>query len=174
LSSIHESVIEPLDTFPGPRDDRLPVQRLKGTIAGASLLWALGLPMAAIAVAGQPHALTYAFAFTMYAIGSVVCHQLPDRSFHVAAVALPVCARCTGIYLGAAVASMLAATRRLPRPSHVVLWLLASALPTAATLSYEWTVGSAPSNWTRAAAGLALGFAVMTAVFSEVDQVGIR
>ena len=31
---------------------------------------------------------------------SPICHQLPSRSFHLAGQALPVCARCTGIYTG--------------------------------------------------------------------------
>lgn len=28
------------------------------------------------------------------------CHQLSDRSFHICGVQLPLCARCTGIFLG--------------------------------------------------------------------------
>ena len=36
-----------------------------------------------------------------YAAGSIVCHQIPERSFHIAGVQLPVCARCTGLYAGA-------------------------------------------------------------------------
>ncbi len=35
-----------------------------------------------------------------HAIGYAVCHQIPARSFHLAGQALPLCARCTGIYLG--------------------------------------------------------------------------
>lgn len=31
---------------------------------------------------------------------SSVCHQIPERSFHVADVSLAVCHRCTGIYAG--------------------------------------------------------------------------
>lgn len=38
-----------------------------------------------------------------YFAGSVVCHQLPDRSFVTADTQWPVCARCAGIYLGVAV-----------------------------------------------------------------------
>lgn len=38
-----------------------------------------------------------------YLAGSVVCHQLPERSFVTAGVQWPVCARCAGIYLGVAV-----------------------------------------------------------------------
>ncbi|MDP3718160.1 MAG: DUF2085 domain-containing protein [Acidobacteriota bacterium] len=38
-----------------------------------------------------------------YLAGSVVCHQLPERSFFTAGMQWPVCARCAGIYLGVAV-----------------------------------------------------------------------
>ena len=31
---------------------------------------------------------------------SPICHQIPDRSFSMTGRVLPVCARCTGIYLG--------------------------------------------------------------------------
>jgi uncharacterized membrane protein len=35
------------------------------------------------------------------AIGYAVCHQIPERSFHVGAFVLPLCTRCSGMYLGA-------------------------------------------------------------------------
>ena len=35
-----------------------------------------------------------------YDIGYAVCHQLPQRTWHVRDQALPLCSRCTGIYLG--------------------------------------------------------------------------
>ena len=34
-------------------------------------------------------------------VGYAICHQIPERSFHIAGQQLPLCARCTGIYLGA-------------------------------------------------------------------------
>ena len=34
-----------------------------------------------------------------YAAGSVVCHQLPERSFYWGQWQFPVCSRCTGLYL---------------------------------------------------------------------------
>jgi uncharacterized membrane protein len=33
-------------------------------------------------------------------LGSIICHQDPSRSFHVMNVPLPVCSRCTAIYVG--------------------------------------------------------------------------
>ena len=34
------------------------------------------------------------------AVGYAICHRIPARSFHLHGHALPLCARCTGIYLG--------------------------------------------------------------------------
>src|SRR5215216_6576523 len=39
----------------------------------------------------------------VYAIGSVICHQRPDRSFFVDGHQLPVCARCSGLYVSGAI-----------------------------------------------------------------------
>ena len=35
------------------------------------------------------------------AIGYAVCHRIPERSFHIGNYQLPLCARCSGMYLGA-------------------------------------------------------------------------
>src|SRR5438552_2016659 len=90
--------------------ESVPLPSMRGSVAlgrafvGATVLWALALPLASFAVVQTTatHA-WYAFAFGVYAIGSLVCHQLPERSFHLESVPLPVCARCTGIYAGAAI-----------------------------------------------------------------------
>jgi uncharacterized membrane protein len=34
-------------------------------------------------------------------VGYAICHQIPERSFHPGGHQLPLCARCTGIYMGA-------------------------------------------------------------------------
>jgi uncharacterized membrane protein len=34
-------------------------------------------------------------------VGYAICHQIPERSFHLHGQQLPLCARCTGIYMGA-------------------------------------------------------------------------
>jgi uncharacterized membrane protein len=45
--------------------------------------------------------LGFVAAFAYFA-GSVVCHQIAERSFVTAGRQWPVCARCAGIYLGVA------------------------------------------------------------------------
>src|SRR5262245_37307688 len=57
---------------------------VRRTFPVAAVAWAAALPLAT-AAAAAPHAsaAAYAFAFAVYAAGSVLCHQLPQRSFHL-------------------------------------------------------------------------------------------
>lgn len=158
---------------------RLPLVRR--AFAAASSVWALLLPIAQYA-ATRVHASTptHVFAFLVYAVGTLVCHQKPERSFHLWGAQLPVCARCTGIYLGAALAVAAIAVARRPttarRPrdsrwrSPARLAVLA-ALPTAATLLFEWSSGVTPSNTIRFAAGLPLGVLASWLVLAAPAQV---
>lgn len=50
--------------------------------------------------------------------GSAVCHQWPTHSYFIAGVELPLCARCTGMYLGG-LASMLYHARVNPRATEM-------------------------------------------------------
>ena len=99
----------------------------------------------------------------MYVVGSFLCHQLPERSFHLWGVQLPVCARCLGIYVGgatSAVVAVVAAARdrwRTEPGRDARVALAAAALPTIATLAYEWISGDTPANGIRAMAGVPLG-----------------
>ena len=145
-------------------------------LVAASIGWALLVPLAPFAASQPaPARLWFALAFVVYGVGSVVCHQLPERSFVLWSAQWPVCARCAGIYLGAAAAALFAtmspATVRLhPETASGVAragaarTLALAALPSAMTLVYEWTSGHTPSNVIRALAGAPLGAAVLLVV----------
>jgi uncharacterized membrane protein len=104
----------------------------------------------------------------LYAGGALICHQLPDRSFHLHGVQLPVCARCLGLYAGAALGSLAAVFpigRRLFswwRTNQSFNWIATAvaAAPTAMTIALEWGIGWPVSNAGRALSALPLGFAV--------------
>jgi len=138
----------------------------------ASVTWAASMPLTAFAASrSDAPSLVYGFAVALYGVGHLICHQLPVRTFHLWDAALPVCARCSGIYAGAAIASIAMALQpwRLraghngpPMEPRVVL--LVALVPTAATLVFEWTTGVMPANWIRAVAGIPLGVAVAWAV----------
>jgi uncharacterized membrane protein len=137
-------------------------------IALASVLWLSLL----LATPLSPASL----ATLIYAAGSVVCHQIPERSFHLAGFQLPVCARCLGIYAGAAAASvhgvsmlLTDSTRwRILRPRAARTVFLVSALPTLVTVGLEWGGVWRGTNSVRAIAGIALGVGAGLVVMSAV------
>ena len=110
-------------------------------------------------------------------VGYGICHQLPDRSFFLNGRQMPLCARCTGTFLGAliglAVILLLGRRRasRLPPVSvlgllvfFIVLWAFdglnsyVTFFPGAPNL-YE------PRNWLRLTTGILNGLALVTIVF---------
>lgn len=128
----------------------------------------------------------------LYAIGSLVCHQIAERSFHLDAYQLPVCARCFGLYAGGALGSVAAAVAVLPRThgtasgqeASVTTWrrqprvnaalytiTLLAALPTLITFWLEWGAGWPMSNMTRAVAAVPLGLVVAFVVVRALATV---
>lgn len=87
-----------------------------GSIAGAPFFQAHGHPEIA-----SPIYKTFGF----------VCHQIPERSFHLSGQKFGVCSRCTGLYVGFAAAALVyplaRSLKRTDTPSR--LWLILAALP---------------------------------------------
>jgi uncharacterized membrane protein len=115
-------------------------------------------------------------------IGYAICHQLPARSFHLGHTPLPLCARCTGIFLGVWLAVggaiLLRRYRAIELPPKPILVILAtfiglmgidginsylSFFPGAPRL-YE------PQNWLRLVTGLFYGLAIMVMVLPVFNQ----
>jgi uncharacterized membrane protein len=73
------------------------------------------------------------FSAWIYYTFSFVCHQIPERSFHIAGHQFAVCSRCTGLYTGFAVASLLyplaPSLNRTDTPRRI--WLILAAAPLA-------------------------------------------
>jgi uncharacterized membrane protein len=94
-----------------------------------------------------------------YEIGARICHQRPERSFHVAGVQMPVCARCFGLYFSGALGLSLAwLQRRRLSPLVTRVALGVAALPIAVTVALERVGTIAPSNVERMLTALPLGF----------------
>jgi len=122
----------------------------------AAVLWTLFIVAAPYALAHGPALL----ALVVYQAGSLICHQQSGRSFHLAGVQLPVCARCTGLYVSAAIGAAAAWLGPYPRATfsnRSRLILAAAAAPTAVTVAAEWAGLAHPSSPARAVAALPLG-----------------
>ena len=116
------------------------------------------------------------------AIGYAVCHRIDLRSFHLGTRALPLCARCSGMYLGslAAFGGLLALGKSrhggFPRPALLALFGLFAAVWAVDGLnSYLTLIPGAPhayepNNVLRLATGLLMGLTLGTIVFAGLNQ----
>ena len=146
---------------------------LASIVAGAAVLWAAALPAAAYlaTLSGGPAQL---LALAVYGLGSVICHQRPERSFHTADVKWPVCGRCSGLYLGAPVGaltawSLMRGRRRRARLIDQRLVVLAiAAVPTIITIGVEWFRLLPVNTLARFLAALPLGAAIAFVILSVV------
>jgi uncharacterized membrane protein len=134
---------------------------IRASLAIAACVWLFVLLAAPSVLLGVP------ITAAAYLFGSFICHQQPDRSFHMGLAQVPVCARCLGLYAGAAIGSLAFLRRGLPVDPRRVL--LVAALPTAVTWGLEMTGIAAMSNITRAMAAVPLGAAV-AAVTLRLDE----
>ena len=93
-----------------------------------------------------------------YLLAGRVCHQRPERSFWSEGAPLPVCGRCTGLYLAAPFGALVAMLSRRNRSTMPwVGWLIAAAVPTALTWIFQRTDIITVSNAARFLWALPLG-----------------
>lgn len=134
-------------------------------VTSAILGWSAALIAAPLVATHSDNRLRYAAAL-LYAGGSLICHQRPERSFHLAGAQLPVCARCLGLYVGAAIGAVLwIGVRRgwrsqiagLSDPRTVRMLVIIFALPTIITVLTATLGWWDPANELRAGLALPLG-----------------
>jgi uncharacterized membrane protein len=122
---------------------------------GPMLLAALGLPAPAWEV----------FVFDTC---EPFCHQAPSRSFHIAGHAFPLCARCTGMWLGITLGIGLAMVWIIRQR-----WWLGSAMTLAMLAAsgldhLREQEGGSPSSWARAILGFFLFIGLTFAVSFDI------
>ena len=141
--------------------------RLVPVITLASIAWLLLIVAAPIVASRQLEApWLFRAASLSYVGGAIICHQRPERSFQVAGIPMPVCARCTGLYAAAPLgllAAMLPAAalvRRHAKPRQLRRVLLLAAAPIAMSIVAERAGLWQPSNLERCLTALPSGFVV--------------
>lgn len=105
----------------------------------------------------------------VYLAAGQVCHQKPGRSFETQGVQWPVCARCSGLYLAAPFAALVAVSRRRSPQLRPLRLLAMAAVPTALTLFWEWGGLGMPPNLWRFATALPLSAAVTMVLIGVVS-----
>jgi uncharacterized membrane protein len=136
----------------------------------AAVTWVALLLTAPVALSrGRLPALTLA----VYHAGSLVCHQRPERSFHLDGAQLPVCARCFGLYLAGAFGLSVAWRSRRRFSARAVQTLLAvAALPIVTTVGLEWLQAIETSNVLRMVTGVPLGLAAGAVIVRSLARPG--
>jgi uncharacterized membrane protein len=114
------------------------------------------------------------------AVGYAVCHRIPARSFLLGDRPLPLCARCSGMYLGALVGLLYQASmgRRGGMPSvkiTLVLGVFLVAFGIDGVNSYLHFFPKlpslyAPQNWLRLVTGTGLGLGMSSMLLPVFNQ----
>ena len=92
------------------------------------------------------------------------CHQLPDRSFHICNMQLPLCARCTGIFLGLVLVGPLCCAF-LPISMYASMFLVFILFMDGYT---QYTGTRKSNNILRLLTGIGYGYALVSFVFHVV------
>lgn len=117
------------------------------------------------------------------AVGYAICHRIAERSFHAHDHQLPLCARCTGIYLGvfvgllAFVASGRARAAKLPPVRVLVLmalpitWYAFDGLNSYLSIFEFYQPVYQPHNTLRLLTGTTFGLGMITTVLPVFNMV---
>ncbi len=123
------------------------------------------------------------------ALGYAVCHRIDERSFHVDGQQLPLCARCSGMYLGAMIGiafQAITARRRGGMPPWKIilpLGVIFAAFGIDGANSYLYLLKSlgggpfraipnlyVPNNTLRLLTGLGAGMGIAAAIYPAFNQ----
>ena len=114
-----------------------------------------------------------ALSSPVYRFFSFICHQMPDRSFHLMEHQLAVCSRCFGVYFGLLLGLVIYPLWRkienidpLPR-----IWLFASMVP----IAVDWSLGVfgiwENNHFSRFITGLILGVGCATYIMPALIEI---
>ncbi len=153
-----------------PRLLRRRVLRILALLLAASVI-GVWLALTPAGLLGKADAVAYA-----------VCHRIDARSFHIGTRALPLCARCSGMHLGALITGLYFIVRGRRRAGQYPTRALAVTLGVFALVfaidginSYLTLFPDAPhlyepSNLLRISTGMLLGIGLATVTYATFNQ----
>jgi len=151
--------------------DRRPLVMWAIVAAGALAMMSL--------IIGAPLALNAGHPFlgqTIYRAFSYICHQIPERSFFIAEHQFAVCARCTGLYAGFTVATVIyplvKSLRHTEAPARKWLFIAATPLAVDFTLGFLGIWNN--THFSRFATGALLGSVAVFYVMPGLLDLSLR
>jgi uncharacterized membrane protein len=114
-----------------------------------------------------------AISLPLYSFFSYICHQIPERSFHIFGEQIGVCSRCFGVYLGlflgVAAYPFWRAVESIEPPAR--FWLFLALVP----IGFDWSL-TAFEIWentqaSRFITGLILGVACATFIIPALVEI---
>ena len=134
-----------------------------------ALVWVLLILIPPVAAAGD----TISVSSPLYKFFSYICHQMPERSFHVLGHQFGVCSRCFGVYFGVLLGF---AIYPLWRPVDEIeplprFWLFLSLIP----IAVDWSLGVfgiwENTHLSRFVTGTILGVSCATYIVPAVVEI---
>lgn len=134
-----------------------------------ALMWLLSIIAAPLARSGGEEAI----ASPIFTLFGFICHQIPDRSPHLAGEPFAVCSRCFGIYFGllfgVAIYPAWRAVYSIEPPRRI--WLFAALIPVAVDASLTIFGIWENTHISRFVTGLILGFACATFIMPAIVEI---
>lgn len=111
-----------------------------------------------------------------FAVGSSVCHQIPSHSYEISGIQFPLCARCSGLYLGSFIGLAYYLTqgrkKALPKKGFSLLLLIfflawaGDGVNSFITDFLNKTILYETTNTTRLITGFGMGLVMSTALMT--------
>lgn len=143
------------------------------------LLVAIGSATMMALIIGAPIALANGhegLANTVYLNFRHLCHQIPERSFFIAGSPFTVCSRCTGLYSGFMLATLVypvvKSLRQTEAPARK--WLFLAAAPMAIDFGLEFFGVWHNTHFSRFASGALLGAVAVFYVMPGLMDLALR
>jgi len=116
------------------------------------------------------------FASAIYKTFSFVCHQIPERSFHLAGYKFAVCSRCTGLYSGFALAALIYPIVRSLRQTETpsIVWLFLATVPLVIDFSLGYFSIWQNNHASRFATGALLGSVAVFYILPGLIELGSK
>jgi uncharacterized membrane protein len=116
----------------------------------------------------------------MDAVGYAVCHRIPSHSFMINGQPMPLCARCSGMYLGVLLGMVIQFTRGKRWGGFSRKWLIALSLLAVlfvvdgmnsfGGLVLGWDLLYPAQNWLRVITGLGVGLLISALIYPIFTQ----